>query len=138
MRPWQSRMGSVNCKLALAIRRRVKLRPDDIDTQVYSSRLHLCASDMPPPSPDTPPLLDKAPPTADVYAMSGRSASKPAIAAGDVTTERASPPCQSSNRLRPVGPLIRAQQCRQPLTPARRDRVMIASDTTYAGPRSQL
>jgi lipoprotein NlpI len=61
-----------HCRLALAdLDAAMKLRPDDIDIQVYRADSHLCAGDMPAALADYTALLDKHP-NADVYAMRGR------------------------------------------------------------------
>ena len=61
-----------HCKLALAdLDEALKLRPDDLDAQVFHAEAHLCANEPAAAIADYTALLDKHQ-NADVYGMRGR------------------------------------------------------------------
>jgi lipoprotein NlpI len=73
-----------HCKLALAdLDEALRLRPDDLDTQVYHAEAHLCANETAAALADYTALLDKHA-NADVYAMRGRIRLRTGDAAGAV------------------------------------------------------
>jgi len=84
-----------HCKLALAdLDEALKLRPDDLDTQVYRAEAHLCAGDFAAAIADYTAILDKHA-NADVYGMRGRVRLRNGDAAGaveDFTRETAIQP----------------------------------------------